>query len=55
MPRMPPRLTAAGIHRPVIAISMFVPVEGLSMPRSDSTYSTQEETIAALPAQQVIQ
>ncbi len=37
MPRMPPRLTTAGIHRPVRAMSMFVAVEGFSIPNRDST------------------
>ena len=34
---------------------MLVDVEGFSIPNRDSTYSTQDATIAALPAQQVIQ
>src|SRR5262245_51420042 len=53
--RTPTRLTIAGIQRPVSAMPQFVQADGLSMPNSSSTYSTHDDTIAALPAQHVIQ
>ena len=50
----PARLTAAGIHSPASAMPQLPMPDGL-MPNSESTYSTQTETIAALPAQAWIQ
>src|SRR4051794_9891375 len=55
MCRTPARLIAAGIHKPSAAIPKFVQPLGLSIPNNDSTYKTQEATMAALPAHAVIQ
>ena len=53
--RTPARLIAAGIQSPHMAIPKLVHADGLLIPKRSSTYSTHDETIAAFPAQHVIQ
>jgi len=53
--RMPARLIAAGSHRPSSAMPQLLMPDGWVRPNSESTYKTQDATMAAFPAQAEIQ